>query len=64
MLDGHRHERVFVLGGEDFATGGTGKSQRLSLNLLRHAGTVLPAFLVVAIHANFSDARNAPLVTG
>jgi hypothetical protein len=22
MLDGHRHEPVFVLGGEDFATGG------------------------------------------
>jgi len=26
MLDGHRHEPVFVLGGEDFAAGGTGKS--------------------------------------
>lgn len=59
MLDGHRHERVFVLGTEDFATGGAGKSQRFSLNHVRHAGTVLAAFLVVTIHANFSDAHNA-----
>ncbi len=64
MLDGHRHERVFVLGGEDFATRRTGKSQGVSLKLLRHAGTIWPAFLVVTIHANFSDARNAPAGDG
>jgi hypothetical protein len=44
MLDGHRHEHVFVVGGENFPAGGTGESQRISLKLFWHAGVVLPVF--------------------
>ena len=64
MLDGHGHQRLFIVRGEHFATGGTGNSQRVSLNLLRHTGTIFPTFLVVAIHANFSDAHGAPAGDG
>jgi hypothetical protein len=64
MLDGHRHKRVFIPGAEDFATWRTGKSQNLSLKLLRNAETVLRFFLILTIHANFSDAHQAPADDG
>src|SRR6185437_8310548 len=41
MLHGHRHEAVFVVGGEDLPAGRTGESQPNSLDLFWHAGDPL-----------------------